>query len=48
MGMIQVNHLNFYYGQRLALNDVSIDIPERRITALMGPWAAGNPFFCAA
>jgi phosphate transport system ATP-binding protein len=42
MGAIQVNHLNFYYGEKLALNDVSIDIPERRITALIGPSGCGK------
>ena len=45
MGTIQVNHLNFYYGQKLALNDVSIDIPERRITALIGPSGCGKSTF---
>jgi phosphate transport system ATP-binding protein len=45
MGAIQVNHLNFYYGQKLALNDVSIDIPERRITALIGPSGCGKSTF---
>jgi phosphate transport system ATP-binding protein len=45
MGAIQVNHLNFYYGQIMALNDVSIDIPERRITALIGPSGCGKSTF---
>jgi phosphate transport system ATP-binding protein len=45
MGAIQVNDLNFYYGQKLALNDVSIDIPERRITALIGPSGCGKSTF---
>jgi phosphate transport system ATP-binding protein len=45
MGAIQVNHLNFYYGQKLALNDVSIDIPEHRITALIGPSGCGKSTF---
>ena len=45
MGAIQVNHLNFYYGEKLALNDVSIDIPERRITALIGPSGCGKSTF---
>ena len=45
MGTIQVNHLNFYYGEKLALNDVSIDIPERRITALIGPSGCGKSTF---
>jgi phosphate transport system ATP-binding protein len=45
MGAIQVNHLNFYYSEKLALNDVSIDIPERRITALIGPSGCGKSTF---
>jgi len=45
MGAIQVNHLHFYYGAKLALNDVSIDIPERRITALIGPSGCGKSTF---
>jgi phosphate transport system ATP-binding protein len=45
MGAIQVNHLNFYYGEKLALNDVSIGIPERRITALIGPSGCGKSTF---
>jgi len=45
MGAIQVDHLYFYYGEKLALNDVSIDIPERRITALIGPSGCGKSTF---
>ncbi len=45
MGAIQVNHLNFYYGEKPALTDVSIDIPERRITALIGPSGCGKSTF---
>jgi phosphate transport system ATP-binding protein len=45
MGAIQVNHLDFYYGEKPALTDVSIDIPERRITALIGPSGCGKSTF---
>lgn len=45
MGAIQVNHLHFYYGEKLALNDISVDIPERRITALIGPSGCGKSTF---
>jgi phosphate transport system ATP-binding protein len=45
MGAIQVNHLNFFYGEKPALTDVSIDIPERRITALIGPSGCGKSTF---
>jgi phosphate transport system ATP-binding protein len=45
MGTIQVNHLSFFYGEKPALTDVSIDIPERRITALIGPSGCGKSTF---
>jgi phosphate transport system ATP-binding protein len=45
MGAIQVDHLNFFYGEKPALTDVSIDIPERRITALIGPSGCGKSTF---
>jgi phosphate transport system ATP-binding protein len=45
MGVIQVNHLSFFYGEKPALTDVSIDIPERRITALIGPSGCGKSTF---
>jgi phosphate transport system ATP-binding protein len=45
MGAIQVNHLSFFYGEKPALTDVSIDIPERRITALIGPSGCGKSTF---
>jgi phosphate transport system ATP-binding protein len=45
MGAIRVNHLSFFYGEKPALTDVSIDIPERRITALIGPSGCGKSTF---
>ncbi|PKO22000.1 MAG: phosphate ABC transporter ATP-binding protein [Chloroflexi bacterium HGW-Chloroflexi-1] len=45
MGNITVEHLNFYYGSKKALADVSIEIPERRITALIGPSGCGKSTF---
>jgi phosphate transport system ATP-binding protein len=45
MGAIQANHLHFYYGQKKALSDVSIDVPKRQITALIGPSGCGKSTF---
>jgi len=45
MGNVKVEHLFCSYGTKLALNDVSIDIPERQITALIGPSGCGKSTF---
>jgi len=45
MNKITVQHLNFYYGSKLALSDVSIEIPDRQITALIGPSGCGKSTF---
>jgi phosphate transport system ATP-binding protein len=37
--------LNFYYGSKRALADVSLAIDERRITALIGPSGCGKSTF---
>ena len=34
---LHVSGLDFYYGAQQALFDVSLDIPEKRVTALIGP-----------
>lgn len=39
---IQVNDLNFYYGSRLALKNICIDIPARCVVALIGPSGCGK------
>jgi phosphate transport system ATP-binding protein len=45
MEKIRVEHLNFYYGDKLALSDISISIRDRRITALIGPSGCGKSTF---
>ena len=40
--MIEVENLDFYYGQTQALHDVSIRIPANRVTALIGPSGCGK------
>jgi len=34
---ISVRNLNIYYGSFLALKDITLDIPEKSITAIIGP-----------
>jgi phosphate transport system ATP-binding protein len=45
MGGITVRGLTFHYGSRLALRDVTIDIEEKMITALIGPSGCGKSTF---
>jgi len=42
---IKVENLDFYYGQTQALFDVSIDIAEKQVTALIGPSGCGKSTF---
>ena len=42
---IDVKHLNFYYGQTQALNNVSISIPAHQVTACIGPSGCGKSTF---
>src|SRR5262245_58356949 len=39
---LKVDQLSFHYGKFKALNDVTFDIPERRITAIIGPSGCGK------
>ncbi len=39
---LQVRNLNVWYGERQALKDVSLDIPDRKITAIIGPSGCGK------
>ncbi|MBN2553732.1 MAG: phosphate ABC transporter ATP-binding protein [Spirochaetales bacterium] len=41
----EVQDVNVHYGQRLALRDVSVQIPEKKITALIGPSGCGKSTF---
>jgi phosphate transport system ATP-binding protein len=45
MPKIAVDHLSFYYGSKRTLNDVSLDLAERQITALIGPSGCGKSTF---
>lgn len=40
-----VQHLDFYYGIKKALNDINLEIMPRRVTALIGPSGCGKSTF---
>jgi phosphate transport system ATP-binding protein len=42
---IEVQHLYFYYGPKMALSDISVTIQDRQITALIGPSGCGKSTF---
>jgi len=42
---IETRHLNFFYSRTQALIDVSIQIDERQVTALIGPSGCGKTTF---
>lgn len=41
-GNICINNLNVYYGDRHALKDININIPSKKITAIIGPSGCGK------
>ncbi len=45
MAKFSVEHLDFYYGPKRTLLDVSMEISEREITALIGPSGCGKSTF---
>lgn len=42
---IEVNNLDFYYGSVLALKNISMDIEQNKVTALIGPSGCGKSTF---
>ena len=42
MALIEVKHVTKHFGEKVALDDVSIDIPEAKIFGLLGPNGAGK------
>src|SRR5262245_13699843 len=42
---IHVEHLNFYYGEKRALTDISIDMRANVVTAFIGPSGCGKSTF---
>ncbi len=45
MSKMSVKHLDFYYGPQKALADISIEIAEHEVTALIGPSGCGKSTF---
>ena len=43
--ILSARNLDFYYGETHALKNISIDIPEHNITALIGPSGCGKSTF---
>ncbi|MCC8195447.1 MAG: phosphate ABC transporter ATP-binding protein PstB [Ruminococcus sp.] len=43
--LIDVEHMNLWYGENHAIKDVSLAIPRNRITALIGPSGCGKSTF---
>jgi len=39
---LRVRNLNFYYGAYQALHDITLEIPENRVTAFIGPSGCGK------
>ncbi len=42
---INIEHLNFFYGNQQALFDINLDVPSQKITALIGPSGCGKSTF---
>lgn len=42
---INIKNLNFFYSQTQALYSITMDIPERKVTALIGPSGCGKSTF---
>jgi len=43
--IVESRHLDVFYGDTQALNDVSLSIPENRVTAIIGPSGCGKSTF---
>ena len=39
---VEIDRLNFFYGDKQALYDISLGIPEKQVTALIGPSGCGK------
>jgi len=42
---ISVENLNLFYGNKLALKDISLNILSKKVTALIGPSGCGKSTF---
>jgi len=39
---IEIQHVNVFYGEHQALKDITVNIPEKKITAIIGPSGCGK------
>jgi len=44
-GAFSIENLSLFYGQKLALNNINIDIHNKQVTALIGPSGCGKSTF---
>jgi phosphate transport system ATP-binding protein len=42
---LEARHFSFWYGATRALDDISLEVPERRVTAFIGPSGCGKSTF---
>ena len=42
---VRARHVNVFYGDKHAINDLSIDIPDRAVSAFIGPSGCGKSTF---
>ena len=40
--VVEVDHLNLFYGQTQALFDIGLQVPEHQVTAFIGPSGCGK------
>jgi phosphate transport system ATP-binding protein len=40
--LVEIDRLNFFYGEKQVLFDVTLDIPEKQVTAFIGPSGCGK------
>lgn len=45
MGILKIKNLNLWYSENHALKNINIEIPEKKITALIGPSGCGKSTF---
>ena len=46
MGKIDVKNMDLYYSSFHALKNINLEIPEKKITAFIGPSGCGKIFSC--
>ena len=42
MPMVEIEKVSFWYGEKLALKDISMSVPKHRVTAYIGPSGCGK------